>query len=42
MVAPTGNVSKYDLIWIGLAFLGDMASHFNHFRHWRHRKALMT
>ncbi len=42
MVAPTGRVSNYDLIWIGLAFLGDMATHFNHFRHWQARKALAT
>ena len=42
MVAPTGNVSRYDLVWIGLAFLGDMATHFNHFRHWRRRQAVTT
>jgi hypothetical protein len=42
MVAPTGNVSRYDLIWIGLAFLGDMATHANHFRHWRRNKALAS
>ena len=42
MVAPTGKVSSYDMIWIGLAFLGDMASHFNHYRQWQRRQALAT
>jgi hypothetical protein len=40
MVAPTGKVSRYDLIWIGLAFLGDMVTHFNHYRQWKRRQAL--
>jgi hypothetical protein len=40
MVAPTGKVSQYDLIWIGLAFLGDMVSDFHHFQNWKQKRAI--
>jgi len=40
MVAPTGKVSSYDMIWIGLAFLGDIASHFHHFQHRQRQRAI--
>lgn len=42
IVAPTGRVSDYDMIWIGLALLGDLASHFHHFKEWRYKRALST
>lgn len=41
IVAPTGKVSSYDLIWLGLAFLGDLASHFHHFQQARLKRTAL-
>jgi len=40
IVAPKGNVSSYDFLWLGLAFLGDMTSLFHHFQSGRRQRAM--